>query len=143
MNSNDMTMFSAQMHKLAVVFKTDLSRDLIETYFKALRHLSIGRITAAVETACAECQWFPKPVELAEMSKSPERYEPQMDGDVCGMCHGAGLILRDTPHGTFGAPCRCTGGRRVAETWANTSVGVAAAQNRDKLSALMAQEPTA
>ena len=143
MTESDRTQFTAQLHKLAVVFKTELNRDLVETYFKALRHLSIGRITAAVETAIETSQWFPKPVELAEMSKPPERYEPQMDGDVCGMCHGAGVVLRDTPHGTFGAPCRCTGGRRVAETWANTSVGVAAAQNRDKLSALLAQEPTA
>ena len=80
----------------------------------------------AFKAATADCQFFPKPMELREMAVQPER-APAYDERTyaCLKCYDRAVIMTERyangwSVGRFGAPCDCPAGEAKRASWQKT-----------------------
>jgi len=119
--------FTRLVTKLAAVFAKSIDGDLVDSYFEALKPLSLQAVERACRTATADAAFFPKPVELRSMAAAPERPRPrEIDGEEVfehPACRDSGIVLterfRDDGQslGTFASPCICPTGESVRRSW--------------------------
>ena len=58
---------------LCELHEKQLSPVTRKMYIEALKEFSVEQITLAISRSIREHQWFPKPVELIELIRGPER----------------------------------------------------------------------
>lgn len=68
MLDSDKTAFAEIMAGLAITFSADANRVLLQSYWAALQDLELADVRRAAGRALRELKFFPKPVELRELS---------------------------------------------------------------------------
>ena len=94
MESKDKKRFGEMMGLMAITFDKQISKPLLDVYFKILQKYTIGKVEIAINKAMEQLRWFPKPAELIELgSGGPGKLEDiaQVQADiVIGAIHKNG-----------------------------------------------------
>lgn len=125
MTSADQREFKRLLTKLAAVFNRGLDADLLDSYFTALRHLSLETVRRVCTHATSEhVGYFPQPAELLNYVSAVHRTEPpriqEQDGERvygCHHCLDVGVVMTQTLDGMTGQPCTCPLGESFRTAW--------------------------
>jgi hypothetical protein len=77
MHKDEFDEFSKLLHRTAKVYGKTLDDELLQSYWRALKDLSLIRVTELAEHRLKHSKFFPKPVDLRPFE---EKQPPSLDG---------------------------------------------------------------